>query len=59
MVRNSPSSAKVNAVILGYLNPNFPDALAGIISDLQKEGLQFCRNSGPIGSEKPSPVTCT
>jgi peptidoglycan-N-acetylglucosamine deacetylase len=59
IVRNSPSSAKVNAVILGHLNTNFPDALAGIISDLQKEGLQFCRNSGPVGSEMPSPVTCT
>ena len=59
IVRNSPSSVKSSGVILGHLNTNFPDAIPGIISDLQMQGLQLCRNSGPVGANMPFPVTCT
>ncbi len=57
--RNSPPSAKVSGVILGHLNTNFPDAISGIISDLEKQGFQFCRDGGPVGSEMPFPAQCT
>ena len=59
IVRNSPWSAKYNGVILGHLNTNFPDAISGIISDLNNQGLQFCRNSGPVGATMPFPAACT
>jgi peptidoglycan/xylan/chitin deacetylase (PgdA/CDA1 family) len=59
IVRNSPRSAKASGVILGHLNTNFPDAISGIISDLHKQGLQFCRNRGPVGLTMPFPASCT
>jgi hypothetical protein len=59
IVRNSPWSAKASGVILGHLNTNFPDAISGIISDLHQQGLQFCRNSGPVGAKMPFPASCT
>jgi peptidoglycan-N-acetylglucosamine deacetylase len=54
-----PWSSRYNGVILSHLNTNFPDAIPGIISDLNKQGLQFCRNSGPVGSTMPFPASCT
>jgi peptidoglycan-N-acetylglucosamine deacetylase len=59
IVRDSPWSAKSSGVILGHLNTNFPDAVPGIISDLHKQGLQFCRNRGPVGESMPFPANCT
>jgi peptidoglycan-N-acetylglucosamine deacetylase len=46
-------------VVLGHLNTNYPDAMSGIISDLHKQGLLFCRNRGPVGSTMPFPTSCT
>jgi peptidoglycan/xylan/chitin deacetylase (PgdA/CDA1 family) len=59
IVRRSPRSAKASGVILGHLNTNFPNAISGIISDLDKQGLQFCRNRGPVGLTMPFPASCT
>ena len=59
IVRNSPWSAKASGVIIGHLQTNYPDAMSGIISDLHKQGLLFCRNRGPVGRTMPFPTTCT
>jgi peptidoglycan/xylan/chitin deacetylase (PgdA/CDA1 family) len=59
IVRNSPWSAKASGVVLGHLNTNYPDAMSGIISDLHKQGLLFCRNRGPVGRNMPFPASCT
>jgi peptidoglycan-N-acetylglucosamine deacetylase len=59
IVRNSPWSAKSSGVVLGHLNTNYPDAMSGIISDLHKQGLLFCRNRGPVGSTMPFPASCS
>jgi peptidoglycan-N-acetylglucosamine deacetylase len=60
LVKNSPSSAKVNGVILGHLYTNFPTTttIGGIISDLQAQGYSFCRNTGPVGRNAPFPLAC-
>jgi peptidoglycan-N-acetylglucosamine deacetylase len=58
-VRNAPWSAKSSGVILGHLHTNYPDALPGIISDLHKQGLGFCRNRGPVGRNMPFPASCS
>jgi peptidoglycan/xylan/chitin deacetylase (PgdA/CDA1 family) len=59
IVRNSPWSAKAGGVVLGHLYTNYPDAMSGIISDLHKQGLLFCRNRGPVGANMPFPASCT
>ncbi|MGN6743075.1 MAG: polysaccharide deacetylase family protein [Amnibacterium sp.] len=58
-IRSAPRSAKVSGVILGHLFTNYPDAVPGIIADLRAQGLQFCRNSGPVGRTMPFPLACT
>lgn len=58
-IRSAPRSAKASGVILGHLFTNYPDAVPGIIADLRAQGLQFCRNSGPVGSAMPFPLKCT
>jgi peptidoglycan-N-acetylglucosamine deacetylase len=59
IVRNSPRSAKASGVVLGHLHTRYPDAIPGIISDLHKQGLLFCRNRGPVGRNMPFPASCT
>jgi peptidoglycan-N-acetylglucosamine deacetylase len=59
IVRNSPWSAKASGVVLGHLYTNYPDAMPGMISDLHKQGLLFCRNRGPVGRTMPFPASCT
>jgi len=59
IVRNSSYSAKSSGVILGHLSTNYPAALGGIIDDLHRQGLLFCRNRGPVGALAPVPLTCT
>jgi peptidoglycan-N-acetylglucosamine deacetylase len=59
IVRNAPRSAKASGVILGHLFTKYPDAIPGMISDLQKQGLLLCRNRGPVGRDMPFPATCT
>jgi peptidoglycan/xylan/chitin deacetylase (PgdA/CDA1 family) len=59
IVRNWPWSAKAGGVVLGHLYTNYPDAMSGIISDVHKQGLLFCRNRGPVGANMPFPASCT
>jgi len=59
IVRNSPWSAKASGVVLGHLYTNYPDAMSGMISDLHKQGLLFCRDRGPVGRTMPFPASCT
>jgi peptidoglycan/xylan/chitin deacetylase (PgdA/CDA1 family) len=59
IVRTSPRSAKTSGVILGHLFSNYPDAISGIIYDLQHQGLLLCRNRGPVGQMAPFPLACT
>jgi len=60
IVRNSPWSAKYNGVVLGHLYTNYPrlSNLGGIIDDLHAQGLYFCRDTGPVGSNAPFPLAC-
>jgi peptidoglycan-N-acetylglucosamine deacetylase len=58
IVRASPRSAKASGVVLGHLFSNYPDAISGIIYDLQHEGLLLCRNRGPVGQMAPFPLAC-
>ncbi|MCA6094556.1 polysaccharide deacetylase family protein [Streptomyces sp. SCA3-4] len=57
-VRNATQEEKHNGVILGHLFSNFPEALPGIISDLQSQGYGVCRNNGPVGDQVPYPLDC-
>jgi peptidoglycan-N-acetylglucosamine deacetylase len=58
-IRGASWSAKSSGVILGHLFTNYPAAVPGIITDLHKQGLLFCRNRGPVGRAMPFPLTCT
>jgi peptidoglycan-N-acetylglucosamine deacetylase len=58
IVRAAPRSAKVGGVVLGHLQTNFPNAIPGLIADLHGQGLQLCRNRGPVGRLAPFPLTC-
>ncbi|MEU4210969.1 polysaccharide deacetylase family protein [Streptomyces sp. NPDC026206] len=57
-VRDATPDEKHNGVVLGHLFSNFPDALPGIISDLQSQGYQVCRNKGPVTDQVPYPLDC-
>ncbi|WP_189129507.1 polysaccharide deacetylase family protein [Wenjunlia tyrosinilytica] len=57
-VRDAPSSAKRNGVVLGHLDYNYPDAVPGIIDDLEEDGYRLCRNDGAVGEKVPSPLDC-
>jgi peptidoglycan-N-acetylglucosamine deacetylase len=65
IVRNSPWSAKYNGVILGHLVTNYPTktTIGGIIDDLHKQGLKFCRITGSgsstVGKNMPFPIPCS
>ena len=59
IVRTSSWSAKASGVVLGHLFTNYPDAVSGIIDDLHRQGLLFCRNHGPVGGYMPFPLACT
>jgi peptidoglycan-N-acetylglucosamine deacetylase len=59
IVRTAPRSAKASGVVLGHLATNFPSAISGIIYDLHRQGLLFCRNRGPVGRLAPFPLACT
>jgi peptidoglycan/xylan/chitin deacetylase (PgdA/CDA1 family) len=59
IVRTSPWSAKASGVVLGHLFTNYPSAISGIIYDIHRQGLLFCRNRGPVGAYAPFPLTCT
>jgi len=59
IVRNSSWSAKSGGVVLGHLFTNYPDAVSGIIDDLGKQGLRFCRNRGAVSATAPFPLACT
>jgi peptidoglycan/xylan/chitin deacetylase (PgdA/CDA1 family) len=58
IVRSAPRSAKTSGVVLGHLFSNYPDAISGIIYDLHRQGLLFCRNRGPVGQTAPFPLAC-
>ncbi len=57
-VRDATPEEKNNGVVLGHLFSNFPDALPGIISDLQSQGYGVCRNNGPVTDQVPFPLDC-
>ncbi|PHQ52127.1 hypothetical protein BLA24_09405 [Streptomyces cinnamoneus] len=57
-VRDATPEEKHNGVVLGHLFSNYPEALAGIITDLQAQGYQMCRNTGPVGEQVPNPLAC-
>jgi len=59
IVRTSPLSAKASGVVLGHLYSNYPNAIPGIIDDIHRQGLLFCRNHGPVGAYAPFPLACT
>jgi peptidoglycan/xylan/chitin deacetylase (PgdA/CDA1 family) len=59
IVRNSSWSAKSGGVVLGHLVTNYPNAVGGIIDDLHRQGLLFCRNRGPVSANAPFPLACT
>jgi peptidoglycan/xylan/chitin deacetylase (PgdA/CDA1 family) len=59
IVRTSPWSAKASGVVVGHLFTNYPNAIAGIVDDLQQQGLLLCRNRGPVGRFAPFPLACT
>ena len=59
IVRTAPRSAKASGVVLGHLATNFPNAISGIVYDLQRQGLLLCRNRGPVGRLAPFPLACT
>ena len=44
--------------MLDAMRTNFPDAISGIIYDLQRQGLLLCRNRGPVGRLAPFPLAC-
>ncbi|MEV6315711.1 polysaccharide deacetylase family protein [Streptomyces sp. NPDC051776] len=58
IVRNAPVEDKYGGVVLGHLDYNFPDAVPGIIDDLEKDGYQLCRNNGPVSVNAPLPLDC-
>ncbi|MFG2191966.1 polysaccharide deacetylase family protein [Streptomyces sp. NPDC048639] len=58
IVRNAPVEDKYGGVVLGHLDYNFPDAVPGIIDDLEQDGFQLCRNNGPVGANAPLPLDC-
>ncbi|MEU7137003.1 polysaccharide deacetylase family protein [Streptomyces sp. NPDC046261] len=57
-VRDATPEEKNSGVVLGHLFSNFPDALPGIISDLQNQGYGVCRNNGPVTEQVPFPLDC-
>ncbi|MFI9201253.1 polysaccharide deacetylase family protein [Streptomyces sp. NPDC053048] len=57
-VREATQEEKHNGVVLGHLFSNFPEALPGIISDLQAQGYGVCRNNGPVTDQVPYPLDC-
>ncbi|MFC4517377.1 polysaccharide deacetylase family protein [Streptomyces ehimensis] len=57
-VRDATPEEKRNGVVLGHLFSNFPDALPDIVSDLQAQGYQVCRNNGPVTEKVPYPLDC-
>lgn len=59
IVRTAPRSTKASGVILGHLVTNYPSAISGIIFDLNRQGLLFCRNRGPVGGLAPFPLACS
>jgi peptidoglycan/xylan/chitin deacetylase (PgdA/CDA1 family) len=59
IVRAAPRSAKASGVILGHLATNYPDTISGIVFDLHRQGLRFCRNRGPVGRLAPFPLACS
>lgn len=58
-IRTAPWSAKASGVILGHLFTDYPAAVPGIVSDLHRQGLLFCRNRGAVGRSMPFPLACT
>jgi peptidoglycan/xylan/chitin deacetylase (PgdA/CDA1 family) len=59
LVRTAPWSARRGGVVLGHLFSNYPNAVGGIIDDLHRQGLLFCRNRGAVGANAPFPLACT
>jgi peptidoglycan/xylan/chitin deacetylase (PgdA/CDA1 family) len=58
-IRTASWSAKHNGVILGHLFTDYPKAVPGIIDDLHRQGLLFCRDRGPVGRTMSFPPSCT